>query len=72
VSGLPEGARWEFFGRLKYILGEKRWRQFVEMVESGEIEKYLQRFREMLTTDELEQFVKQYEFKRVSGISNRN
>jgi hypothetical protein len=73
VSEQPEKRRRDFLERLKYMLGDKRWLQLVEMAESGELEKQRRAFFEMVERDELEQCVKQFEFKgEFSGISNRN
>jgi hypothetical protein len=73
VSEQPEKRRRDFLERLKYMLGDKRWLQLVEMAESGELEKQRRAFFEMVERDELEQCVKQFEFRReFSGISNRN
>jgi hypothetical protein len=73
VSEQPENSRREFLERLKYMLGEKRWVKFVEMVESGELERQRQRFFEMLESEEVEEFLREYDFKKkFPGYSTRN
>jgi hypothetical protein len=64
VSDSPERRRRDFAERLRYLLGEERWLQFVEMAESGELEKHRQAFFETIERDELERCVKQFEFRR--------
>jgi hypothetical protein len=64
VSESPDKFRREFLERLKYMLGEKRWLQLVEMAESGELDKHRQAFFEMIERDEPEQYLERFKFKR--------
>jgi hypothetical protein len=81
MSELPGGSRRQEIEWLKRRLSEKqwlqfekRWMQFMEMVESGEWEKHRQRFLEMLESDDPEEYLKQrYGLgKRFPGDSSRN
>ena len=64
MSERPENWRRELAEWLKYVLGEKRWAQYVEMTESGELEKQRRRFLEMLNKDEFEKCLKPFEFSK--------
>ncbi|MFZ0639969.1 MAG: hypothetical protein WAN33_00010 [Candidatus Acidiferrales bacterium] len=64
MSESPDKFRREFLEKLKYMLGEKRWLQLVEIAESGELEKHRQGFFEMIQSDEPEQYLERFKFKR--------
>jgi hypothetical protein len=73
VSEQPHDRRREFLERLKYMLGEERCLKFLEMADSGELEKLRERFCELLESEELDRWLGQFEFKReFTGISSRN
>ncbi len=55
MSERPENRRQELLKRLKYWMGEDRWLTFVEMLESGELEKRRQQFCRALESGDMEQ-----------------